>query len=72
MVISRLHYDRIHEISDMIIMPGSFFTMSPDNLSLSAEDMLQSNKDKTIIFLCAKYIDFQKYIIFYGHFTATL
>ena len=42
MVISRLHYDRIHEISDMIIMPGSFFTMSPDNLSLSAEDMLQS------------------------------
>ena len=29
-------------------------------------------KDKTIIFLCAKYIDFQKYIIFYGHFTATL
>ena len=42
MVISGLHYDRIHEISDMIIMSGCFFTMSPDNLSLSAEDMLQS------------------------------
>ena len=42
MLAGRLHYDRIHEISDMIIMPGSFFTMSPDNLSLPAEDMLQS------------------------------
>ena len=28
-------------------------------------------KDKNLIFLCAKYIDFQKYI-FDGHFTATL
>ena len=29
-------------------------------------------KIKIYFFLCAKYIDFQKYIIVYGHFTATL
>ena len=78
MVISRLHYDRIHEISDMIIMPGSFFTMSPDNLSLSAEDMLQSII-MSIAWKCIlKFVEIFRFYIHldtctaYGHTTGPL